>query len=158
MHCLPISHIDLAMKSSHYAIVLFAATVARQLQDASALSQNVFSRKAFVSRVVSSAVVATTAGTTTALTFDPSIASAREGVLTARIKERASSSSASDATSKAGKKELFRGGKNLSDALHNGTDLDRGQAELAGGLLDKMGLKDITPDKGPNSRAPPTVR
>jgi hypothetical protein len=150
------------MKSYHYAIALFLATVARQLQDASALSQNAFSRKAFVSRVVSSAVVATTAGTTTALTFDPSIASAREGVLTARIKERASSSSsaaaASDATSKAGKKELFRGGKNLSDALHNGTDLDRGQAEVAGGLLDKMGLNDITPDKGPNSRAPPTVR
>jgi hypothetical protein len=47
----------------------------------------------------------------------------------------------------------------MSDALHNGTDLDKGQAEVAGSLLSKMGLVDITPDKGgSSSRAPPTIR
>lgn len=55
-----------------------------------------------------------------------------------------------------GKKELLRGGKNASDALHNGTDLNKKESAVASGLLDKMGLADITPDKGPNSRAPPT--
>ena len=29
---------------------------------------------------------------------------------------------------------------------------------VASGLLDKMGLNDITPDKGPNSRAPPVPK
>ena len=54
------------------------------------------------------------------------------------------------------KKELLRGGKNLSDALHNGTDLNEKEGDVAAGLLDKMGLSDITPDQGTNSRAPPT--
>jgi hypothetical protein len=56
------------------------------------------------------------------------------------------------------KKELLRGGKNLSDALHNGTDLNEKEGAVASGLLDKMGLVDITPDKGSNSRAPPTPK
>ena len=56
------------------------------------------------------------------------------------------------------KKELLRGGKNMSDALHNGTDLNKGESAVASGLLDKMGLVDITPDKGPNSRAPPAPK
>ncbi|KAL7524648.1 hypothetical protein ACHAWF_001034 [Thalassiosira exigua] len=56
------------------------------------------------------------------------------------------------------KKELLRGGKNLSDALHNGTDLNGGESAVASGLLDKMGLNDITPDKGPNARAPPAAK
>jgi hypothetical protein len=46
----------------------------------------------------------------------------------------------------------------MSDALHNGTDLNKGEAAVASSLLDKMGLQDITPDKGPNSRAPPKAR
>jgi hypothetical protein len=144
------------MKPSQSAFLLFAAVVAQQSEEVSAL-QNVFSRKAFVSKVAGTAtLVAASSGV---LTGNPAGAAARDGVLTARIKDRAvspSSTSAPDA--KGGKKELFRGGKNLSDALHNGTDLDKGQAAVAGGLLDKMGLKDITPDKGPNSRAPPTTR
>ena len=59
---------------------------------------------------------------------------------------------------KAGKKELLRGGKNASDALHNGTDLNAKEGAVAAGLLDKMGLVDITPDNGPSSRAPPTKK
>ena len=54
------------------------------------------------------------------------------------------------------KKQLLRGGKNASDALHNGTDLSGKEAAAAGGLLEKMGLPDITPDKGPSARAPPS--
>ena len=63
---------------------------------------------------------------------------------------------ASAAEPKAGKKELLRGGKNASDALHNGTDLNKAESVVASSLLDKMGLSDITPEKGPSSRAPPT--
>ena len=54
------------------------------------------------------------------------------------------------------KKELLRGGKGRSDALHNGTDLNKGQSAVASGLLDKLGVPDITPDKGPSARAAPT--
>ena len=65
---------------------------------------------------------------------------------------------ASAAEPKKKKKEMLRGGKDMSDALHNGTDLNGGEAAVASGLLDKMGLNDITPDKGTNSRAPPTAK
>eukprot|EP00986_Skeletonema_menzelii_P014137 scaffold8960_cov154-Skeletonema_menzelii.AAC.4 len=65
---------------------------------------------------------------------------------------------ASAADRKAGKKELLRGGKNASDALHNGTDLNAKEGAVASGLLDKMGLPDITPEKGPSSRAPPAPK
>ena len=65
---------------------------------------------------------------------------------------------ASAADRKAGKKELLRGGKNLSDALHNGTDLNAKEGAVAAGLLDKMGLNDIQPDNGPSSRAPPAPK
>lgn len=41
----------------------------------------------------------------------------------------------------------FRGGdKNIRDT-HNGTELDSKQDVVAGGLLGKMGLNDIAPDK-----------
>lgn len=53
------------------------------------------------------------------------------------------------------KRELLRGGKGRSDALHNGTDLNTKESEVASGLLDKLGVPDITADKGPSSRAPP---
>eukprot|EP00986_Skeletonema_menzelii_P009717 scaffold4487_cov145-Skeletonema_menzelii.AAC.8 len=65
---------------------------------------------------------------------------------------------ASAAERKAGKKELLRGGKNASDALHNGTDLNAKEGAVASGLLDKMGLTDIAPDNGPSSRAPPAPK
>ena len=57
-----------------------------------------------------------------------------------------------------GKKELLRGGKNASDALHNGTDLNKAESAVASNLLDKMGLPDVAPEKGPNNRAPPGPR
>jgi hypothetical protein len=60
-------------------------------------------------------------------------------------------------SAKAGKKELLRGGKNASDALHNGTDLNAKESVVASGLLDKMGLNDIAPEKG-SDRAPPGPR
>ena len=53
------------------------------------------------------------------------------------------------------KKALLRGGKGKSDALHNGTDLNKGESAVASGLLDKLGVPDITPDNGPSTRAAP---
>ena len=54
------------------------------------------------------------------------------------------------------KKELLRGGKGKSDALHNGVDLNKSESAVASGLLDKLGVPDITPDNGPSARAAPT--
>eukprot|EP00956_Cyclotella_meneghiniana_P031660 scaffold83778_cov73-Cyclotella_meneghiniana.AAC.6 len=63
---------------------------------------------------------------------------------------------ASAAETKAGTKAPLRGGKNASDALHNGTDLNKVESAVAGGLMEKMGLPDIAPDKDSSSRAPPS--
>ena len=41
-----------------------------------------------------------------------------------------------------------RGGKEAIDATHNGTELNGSQATVASSLLDKMGVQDITADKG----------
>ena len=60
------------------------------------------------------------------------------------------------AVEKAGTKAPLRGGKNASDALHNGTDLNKVESAVAGGLMEKMGLPDIAPDKDSSSRAPPS--
>lgn len=106
--------------------------VAVAMQETEALTQSPFSRRAFFSKAASSTLVA--AGV---VSGHPDRATAAE---------------------KAGKKEAFRGGKTMSDALHNGTDLNKGEAAVAGGLLDKMGLNDITPDKGSNSRAAPKAK
>ena len=43
-----------------------------------------------------------------------------------------------------------RGGKEMIDATHNGTELNGKQSIVASGLLGKMGVDDITPDKGSN--------
>ena len=40
----------------------------------------------------------------------------------------------------------------MSDATHNGTDMNDKEAGVAGGLLGKMGLDDITPDKGSSAK------
>ena len=118
------------MKSPKYAFL--AAAIATQQSEA---LQTVFSRKAFVSRAATACTIVATG------------ASFPESALAAE-----------DPKAKAGKKAPLRGGKNMSDALHNGTDLNKGEAAVASSLLDKMGLPDITPDKGPNSRAPPKAR
>jgi|AntRauTorckE5430_2_1112549.scaffolds.fasta_scaffold17139_1 hypothetical protein len=49
--------------------------------------------------------------------------------------------------------KTLRGGKEMSDSTHNGTELNDKEANVAGGLLGKMGLDDITPDKGGGGRA-----
>mmetsp|Transcript_25283 Transcript_25283/g.38931 ORF Transcript_25283/g.38931 Transcript_25283/m.38931 type:complete len:121 (-) Transcript_25283:329-691(-) len=41
-----------------------------------------------------------------------------------------------------------RGGKETIDATHNGTELNGKESGVASGLLGKMGLDDIAPDKG----------
>jgi hypothetical protein len=109
-----------------YAAIIIGAITAHQ----SAAFQPSISRRALLSNI------ATTASATSAVVLFPNIASA--------------------AQPKAGKKALLRGGKGASDALHNGTDLNGKQAQVASSLLDKMGLADITPDNGgPSSRAAP---
>lgn len=50
------------------------------------------------------------------------------------------------------KRGAFRGGRGAADDTHNGTDLNTQQASVAGGLLGKMGIPDITPDKGGASK------
>mmetsp|Transcript_10281 Transcript_10281/g.22878 ORF Transcript_10281/g.22878 Transcript_10281/m.22878 type:complete len:120 (-) Transcript_10281:162-521(-) len=118
------------MKSQTFAF-LIAALVGQQSE---AFQTAPFSRKAFLSKV------ATTTGAlvaTGALYPNSALAAPKQ---------------------KAEKKAAFRGGKEMSDALHNGTDLNKGQAAMASGLLDKMGLVDITPDKGTNTRAAPRER
>eukprot|EP00579_Thalassiosira_antarctica_P028406 CAMPEP_0202013936 /NCGR_PEP_ID=MMETSP0905-20130828/27665_1 /ASSEMBLY_ACC=CAM_ASM_000554 /TAXON_ID=420261 /ORGANISM="Thalassiosira antarctica, Strain CCMP982" /LENGTH=120 /DNA_ID=CAMNT_0048573653 /DNA_START=38 /DNA_END=400 /DNA_ORIENTATION=- len=116
------------MKSQTY-VFLAAVLVGQQSE---AFQTAPFSRKTFLSKVV------TTTGTlvTTGVLYP-------------------NSAVAVPSDQKAKKNTNFRGGKEMSDALHNGTDLNKGQAAMAGGLLEKMGLPDITPDNGANSRAPP---
>eukprot|EP00581_Thalassiosira_minuscula_P006938 CAMPEP_0183704494 /NCGR_PEP_ID=MMETSP0737-20130205/1805_1 /TAXON_ID=385413 /ORGANISM="Thalassiosira miniscula, Strain CCMP1093" /LENGTH=120 /DNA_ID=CAMNT_0025931365 /DNA_START=110 /DNA_END=472 /DNA_ORIENTATION=+ len=117
------------MKSSTYC-TLFMAAFATQSSEA---FQPAISRKALLQKL------ATTGGGLVA----SSIVLPTEAAFAAEPKK---------------KKELLRGGKNLSDALHNGTDLNGNEAAVASSLLDKMGLNDITPDKGPNARAPPAPK
>lgn len=53
-----------------------------------------------------------------------------------------------------------RGGKEMIDATHNGTELNGKESGVASGLLGKMGIDDITPDRGSkysNKGAKPTV-
>lgn len=119
------------MKSSTYYTALVVAALAAQHAEA---FQPSVSRRALLQNI------ATTAGAgivaSSAIVLLPDVASAR-------------------LAEKKPKKELLRGGKNMSDALHNGTDLNGKEAEVAGSLLDKMGLADITPDNGASTRAPP---
>ena len=115
---------------SHAAIIIGAIITTQQ--SAVAFQPSVSSRRAILSNIATSSAV---------VVLLPNIASA-----------------ATREPNKAGKKELLRGGKNASDALHNGTDLNAKEGAVASGLLDKMGLPDITPDNGPNSRAPPAAK
>ena len=114
------------MRSYKTAAIIVCAFAVQQ----AAAFQPSISRRALLSNIAT----ATTA-TTSAVVLLPNVALAKE---------------------QKPKKELLRGGKNLSDALHNGTDLNEKEGDVAAGLLDKMGLSDITPDQGTNSRAPPT--
>lgn len=116
------------MQSSTCSFAFLLAAVAA---GSSAAFNPSVSREAFLSRAASAATGALVAGG--ALASDPLPASAAE---------KPSKS----------KRPAFRGGKESLDALHNGTDLNKGEAAVAGGLLEKMGLNDISPDKGPSPK------
>ena len=95
---------------------------------------SVSSRKAFLSKISSATVVVATA--------TPTIASAREGVLTRVAKQKAAETKArkdggkkggpsSDddgpSTTKGGSNEMFRGGKEAGDAVNFGEELNKDQ-------------------------------
>ena len=110
---------------------LFSIVIATVVAHQSEGFQVAISRKALLSKIA-------TATASTALVLLPDISLAAE--------------------TGGGKKEILRGGKNASDALHNGTDLNKAESAVASSLLDKMGLPDVAPEKSPNSRAPPGPR
>ena len=121
----------------HYALFV-VATIATQNSEAFSVS----SRKSFLSKAAttSAAIIATT----------PTIASAREGVAQRFIKQKAQSEKRARekgpppdqyaASAKAGSSETFRGGKTSADKIALGEELNNRQAEVANGLMDKMGL------------------
>lgn len=88
-----------------------------------ALQAPTFSRRGFVSKVV------TTAGAGAVIATHPG------------------SAWAAPTGEKKKKKPAFRGGKEVADATHNGTELNTKEADVASGLLGKMGVTDIAPDK-----------
>lgn len=131
------------MKLFYYAIA--AAIIVVHNNSAEAFS--VSSRKAFLSKISSATVVVATA--------TPTIASAREGVLTRVAKQKAAETKArkdggkkggpsSDddvsATTKGGSNEMFRGGKEAGDAVNFGEELNKDQSKAADGLMSKMGI------------------
>jgi hypothetical protein len=106
-------------------LCLFLVTALIGQQQTEAL-QSAFSRRSFVGKLAT-----TGAGAIVASTF-PASANAEEPRKT--------------------RSKTFRGGKEMSDATHNGTDMNDKEAGVAGGLLGKMGLDDITPDKGSSAK------
>lgn len=100
------------------------------------------SRKSFLSQAAatSAAIIATT----------PTIASAREGVAQRFIKQKAQSEKKARekgpppdqyaSSAKAGSTETFRGGKESADKVSLGEELNREQANVADGLMGKMGI------------------
>ena len=125
------------------SIFLVAALIGQLVQETGALQNSAmpaFSRRSFFAKAVTTgAVVATAAGTY------PGIAQA-----------------SGDEEPRQTRSKVLRGGKEMSDSTHNGTELNDKEANVAGGLLSKMGLDDITPDKGggerPKGKAPATNR
>lgn len=63
----------------------------------------------------------------------------------AEKKARKAAADASDdgsSTGKAGSNDTFRGGKTEADKINLGTELNKGQTEVANGLMDKLGIWD----------------
>eukprot|EP00585_Thalassiosira_rotula_P006824 CAMPEP_0196142902 /NCGR_PEP_ID=MMETSP0910-20130528/12504_1 /TAXON_ID=49265 /ORGANISM="Thalassiosira rotula, Strain GSO102" /LENGTH=133 /DNA_ID=CAMNT_0041404277 /DNA_START=120 /DNA_END=521 /DNA_ORIENTATION=- len=130
-----------------YAYALFTAAFAIG-HITSAFS--VTSRKAFLSKASGAAIIATTVASS------PDIASAREGVAQRLLKQKAAEKKARSepkkssgggggdddgpSMAKAGSNDTFRGGKEAADKINLGTELDKGQAAVADGLMGKMGL------------------
>ena len=123
----------MGIKSS-YAPIIIAAITAQH----STAFQPAISRRSLLSNIATTSAATTSAAILLGSATSPAIAKEEE--------------------TKNNKKQALRGGKNMSDALHNGTDLNGREAEVASGLLDKMGLVDISPDKGPSARAPPSPK
>jgi len=128
------------MKLFYYAIA--AAFV---VHNNSAEAFSVSSRKAFLSKISSATLVVATA--------TPTIASAREGVLTRVAKQKAAETKArkdggkkggpdddGPSTMKGGSNEMFRGGKEAGDAVNFGEELNKDQSKAADGLMSKMGI------------------
>eukprot|EP00580_Thalassiosira_gravida_P003602 CAMPEP_0201598260 /NCGR_PEP_ID=MMETSP0492-20130828/88_1 /ASSEMBLY_ACC=CAM_ASM_000837 /TAXON_ID=420259 /ORGANISM="Thalassiosira gravida, Strain GMp14c1" /LENGTH=144 /DNA_ID=CAMNT_0048060641 /DNA_START=108 /DNA_END=542 /DNA_ORIENTATION=- len=141
-----------------YASTLLTATFAIIANTAALTSAfSITSRKAFlseVSRAGGAAVVAATVATSS-----PEIASARDGVAQRLLKQKAAEKKARSepkkssggggggggdddgpSMSKAGSNDTFRGGKEEADKINLGTELDKGQAQVADGLMGKLGL------------------
>ena len=119
-------------------VTLAAVSVVQSeaLAQAQAQAQPFGSRRSFVGKLVTAgAVVVTTAAS------NPAIASA-------------------DAKPTPTPRQRMAEGKEMVDATHNGTELNGKQSGVASGLLGKMGIDDITPDKGSqynNKGAQPTA-
>mmetsp|Transcript_14196 Transcript_14196/g.20975 ORF Transcript_14196/g.20975 Transcript_14196/m.20975 type:complete len:124 (+) Transcript_14196:198-569(+) len=109
--------------------VLTVALVVLIAGQSNALQTPVVSRRNILSKVVT---------TTTAATI----------VLVAGGADSAFAATAPTKKKQEQRAGAFRGGKEVLDAGHNGTELNERQAGVAGGLLDKMGITDIAPDKG----------
>merc|ERR1712194_480736 len=83
-----------------------------------ALQSPAFSRRSFVAKVATAGAVVALANPQSAL-----------------------------AAEQAPKKMKFRGGKQALDVLHNGPALTSKEEDVSSGLLGKMGIPDISPDK-----------
>lgn len=134
------------MKSYCYAL-LIAAFATHQSE-----AFSVSSRKAFLSKATATAGAAIIATT-------PMSASAGDGVAQRLLKQKQAdnkarkaaetASSESDggfgdgdgpSSGKAGSNATFRGGKEQADKIALGTELNKGQENVANGLMDKLGL------------------
>ena len=102
------------------SIFLIVALIGQFAQETQALA---FSRRGFFGNVATAGVVAVTAAAC------PGIASA------------------APEKPKSTRRPAFRGGNKVITDTHNGTVLNDKQADVAGGLLGKMGISDISPDK-----------
>ena len=102
-----------------------------------ALQCSPFSRRSFIGNLITGTVAGTVIAT------NGNVAWAAETRTTA---------SANSDSNRAKRSKTLRGGKEVMDATHNGTELNEKEVNVAGGLLDKMGVPDITPDRGFTSR------
>eukprot|EP00560_Eucampia_antarctica_P000716 CAMPEP_0197842016 /NCGR_PEP_ID=MMETSP1437-20131217/46501_1 /TAXON_ID=49252 ORGANISM="Eucampia antarctica, Strain CCMP1452" /NCGR_SAMPLE_ID=MMETSP1437 /ASSEMBLY_ACC=CAM_ASM_001096 /LENGTH=141 /DNA_ID=CAMNT_0043451843 /DNA_START=108 /DNA_END=533 /DNA_ORIENTATION=- len=136
------------MKSPTYA--LFVAAIAVSTSEAF----NVSSRKAFLSKVATAGAYSAAAVVVIAA---PNSASAGDGLVgrvlkknSAEKKQRKAADVGGEPSSetgrpqpsqgKAGSNEAFRGGKQASDKVEFGTELNKGQTEVADGLMGKLGM------------------
>lgn len=95
------------------------------------------------------AIICTTTATIV-VAAAPNNAAAADGMAQKMLKQknaekkaRKAAADASDdgsSTGKAGSNDTFRGGKTEADKINLGTELNKGQTEVANGLMDKLGI------------------